>query len=52
MILLRHFPGFKGERQVSSTDESSFLDFGLQSFHVKRAIPFILGWLFAVAGLG
>ncbi|EGG33640.1 hypothetical protein HMPREF9412_4270 [Paenibacillus sp. HGF5] len=30
--ILRYFPGFKGERQVSSTDTSSFLGLGLQSF--------------------
>ena len=42
MIFLRYFPGFKGERQVSSTHTSSVPKYGLQSFHPpKRAIPFV-----------
>ena len=41
MIFLRYFPGFKGERQVS-THTSSVPKYGLQSFHPpKRAIPFV-----------
>lgn len=52
MIFLRYFPGFKGERQVSYTDTSSYsvLSSNLSSYQ-KRAIPIVWDGLFG-AGRG